>query len=156
MASGGFQADVKALKKALSAKHLRELISGDQNGNIRVWDLTANSCSCELERSRGRYSSKVLNSDLSPEFCEPHRYLATTSADHTVKIWNVNGFTLEKTLVGHQCWVWDCVFSVDGAYLITGHKHSNSCRSSPTYLHRHLVIFLYYISTWILTKSSWL
>jgi hypothetical protein len=25
-----------------------ELISGDQNGNIRVWDLTANSCSCEL------------------------------------------------------------------------------------------------------------
>ena len=25
-----------------------ELISGDQNGNIRVWDLIANSCSCEL------------------------------------------------------------------------------------------------------------
>jgi G protein beta subunit-like protein len=25
-----------------------ELISGDQNGNIRVWDLNANSCSCEL------------------------------------------------------------------------------------------------------------
>lgn len=25
-----------------------ELISGDQNGNIRVWDLRANSCSCEL------------------------------------------------------------------------------------------------------------
>lgn len=26
----------------------KELISGDQNGNIRVWDLAANSCSCEL------------------------------------------------------------------------------------------------------------
>ncbi|CAH1421188.1 unnamed protein product [Lactuca virosa] len=25
-----------------------ELISGDQNGDIRVWDLTTNSCSCEL------------------------------------------------------------------------------------------------------------
>lgn len=25
-----------------------ELISGDQNGNIRVWDLTANACSREL------------------------------------------------------------------------------------------------------------
>ncbi len=25
-----------------------ELISGDQNGNIRVWDLTANACSKEL------------------------------------------------------------------------------------------------------------
>jgi G protein beta subunit-like protein len=31
------------------------------------------------------------------------RYLATASADHTVKIWNVDGFTLEKTLTGiHQ------------------------------------------------------
>lgn len=81
------------------------------------------------------------------------RYLATASSDHTVKIWNVDGFTLERTLVGkhclplldvqnsnfvftgtlinvrklihksysgHQRWVWDCVFSVDGAYLITG------------------------------------
>ncbi|RLN38781.1 hypothetical protein C2845_PM01G32270 [Panicum miliaceum] len=26
----------------------KELISGDQNGNIRVWDLAANSCNCEL------------------------------------------------------------------------------------------------------------
>ena len=25
-----------------------ELISGDQTGHIRVWDLTANACSCEL------------------------------------------------------------------------------------------------------------
>lgn len=29
----------------------KELISGDQNGNIRVWDLAANSCSCELVRT---------------------------------------------------------------------------------------------------------
>jgi hypothetical protein len=25
-----------------------ELISGDRNGNLRVWDLAANTCSCEL------------------------------------------------------------------------------------------------------------
>lgn len=25
-----------------------ELISGDQDGNIRVWDITAGACSCEL------------------------------------------------------------------------------------------------------------
>ena len=91
-------------------------------------------------------------------FWDFFRYLATASSDHTVKIWNVDGFKLERTLVGnvqnesslqftqhsildsprvpsdilklfgqstlsgHQRWVWDCVFSIDGAYLITGTK----------------------------------
>ncbi|KAG9134981.1 hypothetical protein Leryth_001260 [Lithospermum erythrorhizon] len=103
-----------------------ELISGDQNGNIRVWDLTANSCSCELTMSNFEplhklqaHDGYILKCLLSPELSEPQRYLATASSDHTVKIWNVDGFTLEKTLTGHERWVWDCVFSVDGAYLIT-------------------------------------
>ncbi|KAL7605299.1 hypothetical protein Lser_V15G19433 [Lactuca serriola] len=30
-----------------------ELIFGDQNGNIHVWDLTANSCSCEMGTNDG-------------------------------------------------------------------------------------------------------
>ncbi|WMV19221.1 hypothetical protein MTR67_012606 [Solanum verrucosum] len=144
-----------------------ELISGDQNGNIRVWDLRANSCSCELvpevdtavrsltvmwdgslivaANNRGTcyvwrllrgtetmtnfeplhklqaHDGYILKCLLSPELCEPNRYLATASSDHTVKIWNVDGFTLEKTLIGHERWVWDCVFSVDGAFLITEH-----------------------------------
>ncbi|GJN04437.1 hypothetical protein PR202_ga21987 [Eleusine coracana subsp. coracana] len=118
----------------------KELVSGDQNGNIRVWDLAANSCSCELvpevdtavrsltviqlpalnlSTKLQAYDGYILKCLLSPEFCDPNRYRATASSDHTVKIWNVDGFKLEKTLVGHQRWVWDCVFSVDGAYLIT-------------------------------------
>ncbi|KAL5851048.1 hypothetical protein ACOSQ3_006166 [Xanthoceras sorbifolium] len=36
------------LSPCINHQHLTELISGDQNGNIRVRDLTANSCSCEL------------------------------------------------------------------------------------------------------------
>ncbi|KAL6534618.1 TOR complex subunit lst8 [Orobanche gracilis] len=120
-----------------------ELISGDQNGNIRVWDLTANSCSCELvpevdtavrlltvmwngslvvaANNRGTcyvwrlmcgtsmtnfeplhklqaHDGYILKCLLSPKLCEPNQYLATASSDHTVKIWNVDGFTLEKTL----------------------------------------------------------
>jgi G protein beta subunit-like protein len=46
--------------------------------------------------------------------------LATTSADHTVKLWNCGkDFSLSRTLNGHQRWVWDCVFSADSAYLVT-------------------------------------
>lgn len=138
-----------------------ELISGDQQGNIRVWDLTAGACSCELVpevgvpvrsltiapdgslviaannsgtcyvwktlqggsmttqfeplhklKAHGTYILKCL---LSPDV----RQLATTSADKTIKLWNLDGFTLDRTLVGHQRWVWDCVFSVDAAYLVT-------------------------------------
>ncbi|KAL0043527.1 hypothetical protein WJX79_007441 [Trebouxia sp. C0005] len=77
-----------------------ELISGDQHGNIR------------LRAHAGKYVLKCL---LSPDV----RQLATASADKTVKLWNLDGFTLERTLTGHQKWVWDCVFSVDAAYLVT-------------------------------------
>jgi len=51
------------------------------------------------------------------------RYLATCSADTTVKIWSVSPsfeFRLDKVLQGHQRWVWDCAFSADSAYLVTG------------------------------------
>ncbi|CAI9281466.1 unnamed protein product [Lactuca saligna] len=66
-----------------------ELISSDQNGNIRVWDLTANPCSCELLGS----------------CCKQQRNLLCLEA----LTWDT----------GHQRWVWDWVFSVDGANLIT-------------------------------------
>jgi len=51
------------------------------------------------------------------------RYLATCSADTTVKIWSISSnyeFKPEKVLQGHQRWVWDCAFSADSAYLVTG------------------------------------
>ena len=52
------------------------------------------------------------------------RYLATCSADTTVKVWSISSnydFKQEKVLIGHQRWVWDCAFSADSAYLVTGH-----------------------------------
>ena len=55
------------------------------------------------------------------------RYLATCSADTTVKVWSIGlnwEFKLEKVLMGHQRWVWDCAFSADSAYLVTGASSS--------------------------------
>jgi len=141
-----------------------ELISCDQAGCIKQWDLSENLCSHELapagdvpirsvslasdgsclvagnnkgkcyvwkineERSslpryqavtkfgaHKKYLTRVL---LSPDV----KYLATCSADTTVKIWSISQdyeFKQEKVLQGHQRWVWDCAFSADSAYLVT-------------------------------------
>lgn len=51
------------------------------------------------------------------------RYLATCSSDCSVKIWTISSkleFKYDKTLSGHQRWVWDAAWSADSAYLVTG------------------------------------
>lgn len=79
-------------------------------------------------KAHDHYITRIL---LSPDV----KHLATCSADHTAKIWEVKDlkptvpkpgeevetkpFALESTLGGHQRWVWDCAFSADSAYLVT-------------------------------------
>jgi len=54
-------------------------------------------------------------------FCYVDRYLATTSADQTVKLWRTSDFSLHSTLQSeNQRWVWDIAFSADSQYAITG------------------------------------
>lgn len=98
--------------------------------------------------AHGKY---LLRNVLSPDV----RHLATASADSTVKIWSITSaanasaatsstssssarssqgtagiahtttFKPERTLSGHQRWVWDCAFSADSEYLV-------SCASDHT------------------------
>ncbi|CAH8360673.1 unnamed protein product [Eruca vesicaria subsp. sativa] len=138
-----------------------ELISGDQDGIIRVWDTRMNAITIELvpEADTAIQSLSVMGdgtmlvaandrgtcfiwnilrgNQVMTEFEPIHRlqahnthilkcvlspgnkYLATASSDKTVKIWNVDNFTLHKILTGHQRWVWDCAFSVDAKFLFT-------------------------------------
>ncbi len=75
-------------------------------------------------RAHKEFITRIL---LSPDV----KKLATCSADHTAKIWEVididppkeneepKPYPLEATLTGHQRWVWDCAFSADSAYLVT-------------------------------------
>lgn len=48
--------------------------------------------------------------------------LATTSADGTAKIWRTSDFSCQYELKHDrlQNWVWDCAFTSDSVFLITG------------------------------------
>lgn len=139
-----------------------ELISCDQMGSVKIWDLGENTCTHELVPAEDvpirsvsiasdggtlvagndvgtvfvwriqsgsettslvpvtsflahpKYITRCL---LSPDT----RHLATCSADTTVKLWSTKDYeySLDRTLEGHQRWVWDAAFSADSAYLVT-------------------------------------
>ncbi|KAG6541382.1 hypothetical protein Mapa_017251 [Marchantia paleacea] len=98
------------------------VVAANNVGTCFVWRLLRGSqmmTNFEPLHKLKAHNSYILKCLLSPEFCEPNRYLATCSSDHTLKIWKVDGFTCERVLKGHTRWVWDCVFSVDGAFLVS-------------------------------------
>ncbi|KAL2023796.1 hypothetical protein VTK56DRAFT_1063 [Thermocarpiscus australiensis] len=103
------------------------LCAANNSGNVFVWRLIQAYDGTKLIpltqfSAHKEYITRIL---LSPDV----KKLATCSADHTAKIWEVNpdvepdaepkAFPLEATLTGHQRWVWDCAFSADSAYLVT-------------------------------------
>ena len=60
---------------------------------------------------------------LSPD-C---KYLATSSSDQTIKVFEVNNnFKQFNRLVGHRKWVWDMAFSADSAYLVSASSDTTS------------------------------
>ncbi|PKS07805.1 hypothetical protein jhhlp_006413 [Lomentospora prolificans] len=106
------------------------LCAANNSGNVFIWKLAqslerTNILPIAQFNAHKEYITRVL---LSPDV----KKLATCSADHTAKIWEVrdlepcqmdqlppNPYPLEATLTGHQRWVWDCAFSADSAYLVT-------------------------------------
>jgi G protein beta subunit-like protein len=94
------------------------VVAANNNGTCYVWRLqrgTQLTTHFEPFHKLQAHDGYILKCLISPD----GRYLVTTSSDSTVKLWNLDGFTLERTLQGHQRWVWDCVFSVDAAFLVT-------------------------------------
>ncbi|KAJ9074225.1 TOR complex subunit lst8, variant 3 [Entomophthora muscae] len=94
------------------------VVAGSTKGSCYVWSMGKGSSgdftAVTKFTAHNNYLTKCL---LSPD----SKVLATCSADSTVKIWNANNqFKHEKTLTGSSRWVWDCSFSADSSYLVTG------------------------------------
>jgi target of rapamycin complex subunit LST8 len=89
-------------------------------GNVYVWKMsTARNVTIVTPTTKFKAHNKYLTRCcLSSDV----KLLATASADTTVKIWSTDDdqFSLVMTLEGHQRWVWDCAFSADSAYVVSG------------------------------------
>lgn len=95
-------------------------------GDVYMYALQRNN-GLHLEQvehisAHGTYVLKCL---ISPNA----RQVATASADHTVKLWDLTAddkLTLRRTLKGHKKWVWDCCYSSDSVYLVTASSDMTS------------------------------
>eukprot|EP00605_Chrysophyceae_sp_TOSAG23-4_P003026 GSChrysophyteH1.ASY1.ANO1.3331.1 assembled CDS len=94
-----------------------ELISGDQHGNIKIWDLRQDLCREEFQPIADfqAHDEYLLKCVVSPDA----NTLATTSSDKTIKLWSTSTWELKRTLSQHLKWVWDAVFSADSLYLVS-------------------------------------
>jgi len=110
-----------AIRSICVASDASLVLAATNRGTCFAWKLGKSSF--EPHHKIEAHNTYALKCLLSPDV----KYLATASADKTVKIWNVdNGFSLDKTLTGHQKWVWDCSFSADSAYLVTASSDKTS------------------------------
>eukprot|EP00937_MAST-01D_sp_MAST-1D-sp2_P004918 g4918.t1 len=104
-----------AMRSVAIAADASYVVAANNKGVCYVWRPKSAKDYEPVKKFRA-HEAYVLRCVLSPDVS----YLATASADKTVKLWNVPDFSLAKTLQDHQRWVWDCVFSADSSYLVTG------------------------------------
>lgn len=85
-------------------------------GNCYVWQLRGAEVFA-FKKLAVHAPHYALRCAFSPDGTK----LATTSSDHSVRVWDVTkDFALVHTLSAHKMWVWDCAFTADSACLITG------------------------------------
>ncbi|KAJ6233850.1 target of rapamycin complex subunit lst8 [Anaeramoeba flamelloides] len=88
----------------------------DQQGTNKQSVVSREKSRFKLKATINAHETYILKCLISPN----SKLIATTSADKTIKIWNIDDqFSLNQTLTGHTRWVWSCVFSHDSNYLIS-------------------------------------
>lgn len=101
------------------------LATGDTNGEIWLWQshLPAGAPATTASGDIGSHISTFKghqNWVCSVAFSPGGNYLASGSADCTVRLWDAHTGECLKVLAGHQNWVMSVAFSPDGTQLVSG------------------------------------
>jgi WD40 repeat protein len=76
------------------------LASASNDGTLRLWNLTSNTCKFILQgHSTGVVVSKQITSDV----------LASGAYDATIKLWNITSGNLIRTLTGHSNYIFNSI-----------------------------------------------
>ena len=100
------QADSAVWSLALSADG-QTLVSGGEDNTIKVWNLQTQDL---------KFASRQLDTIRSLSLSNDGTILASASGD-LIKIWDLQGKTLIRTLKGHQSTIWSVDISPDGSML---------------------------------------
>ena len=90
----------------------RNVLSGSNDGSVRVWDRESGQCL----RTIGGYTAALSDLDWSADGTR----LASGGADCLVTIWHTASATLLNVLSGHQWMVQGVAWTPDGQFLVSG------------------------------------
>lgn len=101
------------------------LASGGADGVVRLWEvaevsrsqMAANEVSATHHALEG-HSDTIFGLAFRPD----GQWLASASADHTIRIWDVVHKQLSQTLLGHTATVYAVTFSPNGQFLVSASR----------------------------------
>jgi len=92
----------------------RIVISSEQNGGVRIWEVVSGRCLGTLTRHSG------VSGSTGATICPNRMLIAYSSSDQKIELWDVEHRQRLRTLKGHQGEVWVLAFSPDGRLLASG------------------------------------
>ena len=97
------------------------LASGHEDQTIKLWDVNLNAPqNLKVDLQPFRVLHGHSNRVFGVAFSTDGQFLASASADRTIKLWSPHTGQCLKTLYGHSSWVWAIAFSPDSNFLASG------------------------------------